>query len=97
MATKQQSFTPLIDIQSIEFANSFSACITVISYRPDVMTLAHLDQRDAKCGYRAGREFYFVDAEPHEQGCKVYLPQRQRLEQARKGHSTAQEPLRSAI
>jgi len=34
--------------------------------RPDVTTLAHLDHRDAKRGYRAGREFYFVDAEPHE-------------------------------
>ena len=35
--------------------------------RSDVTTLAHLDQRDAKRGYRAGRKFYFVDAEPHEQ------------------------------
>jgi len=35
--------------------------------RPDVTTLARLDHRDAKRGYRAGREFYFVDAEPHEQ------------------------------
>src|SRR5215469_12278204 len=34
--------------------------------RPDVTALAHLDHRDAKRGYRAGREFYFVDAEPHE-------------------------------
>lgn len=34
--------------------------------RPDVTTLAHLDHRGAKRGYRAGREFYFVDAEPHE-------------------------------
>lgn len=34
--------------------------------RPDVTTLAHLDHRDAKRGYRAGREFYFVDAEQHE-------------------------------
>lgn len=35
--------------------------------RPEVTTLTHLDHRDAKRGYRAGREFYFVDAEPHEQ------------------------------
>jgi hypothetical protein len=35
--------------------------------RPDVTTLAHLDHRGARRGYRAGREFYFVDAEPHEQ------------------------------
>src|SRR5712692_10422856 len=35
--------------------------------RPDATTLAHLDHRDARRGYRAGREFYFVDAEPHEQ------------------------------
>jgi hypothetical protein len=107
--------------------------------RPDVTALAHLDHRDAKRGYRAGREFYFVDAEPHEQrytecslierfrksvtemafwhngertwffavGCllgelsgqlfpmtpteqRVYLPQRQRLEQARQRHKAAQ-------
>jgi len=114
--------------------------------RPDVTTFAHLDHRDAKRGYRAGREFFFVEAEPHERrmtegyllerlresvtemahwkdvdstwffsvGCllgelsghlfpmngqerKVYLPQHQRLEQARKRHTTAQKPLRSAI
>lgn len=35
--------------------------------RPDVTTLAYLDHQEAKRGYRAGREFYFVDAEPHEQ------------------------------
>ena len=107
--------------------------------RPDVTTLAHLDHRDAKRGYRAGRAFYFVDAEPHEQrytehslierlresvtemaswhdgestwffavGCllgelsgqcfpmtpaeqRVYLLQRQRLEQARKRDKVAQ-------
>lgn len=107
--------------------------------RPDVTTLAQLDHSDAKRGYRAGREFYFVDAEPHEQryteasliqrlresvgemttcrdsesawffyvGCllgelsgslfpmtqaeqRVYLPQRQRLEQARRRHRIAQ-------
>lgn len=106
--------------------------------RPDVTTLAHLDHRDARRGYRAGREYYFVDAEPHEQryteislierlcesvtematcrdsestwffyvGCllgelsgplfpmteaeqRVYLPQRQRLEQARRRHMIA--------
>lgn len=34
--------------------------------RSDVTTLAHLDHRNAKRGYRAGREFFFVDAEPHE-------------------------------
>lgn len=33
----------------------------------DVTTLAHLDHPDAERGYRAGREFFFVDAEPHEQ------------------------------
>ncbi len=114
--------------------------------RPGVTALAHLDHRDAKRGYRAGREFYFVDAEPHERrytehslierlresvtemaswhngestwfcavGCflgelsgqlfpmtpaeqRVYIPQRQRLEQARKRDTTAQKPLRSAI
>ncbi len=114
--------------------------------RPEVTTLAHLDHRDARRGYRAGRAFYFVDAEPRERrftesslierlresvsemaswhdndgtwfffvGCllgelsgqlfpmtpaeqKVYLPQRQRLEQARQRHTPAQEPLRSAI
>jgi hypothetical protein len=107
--------------------------------RPDVTTLAHLDHRDAKRGYRAGRAFYFVEAEPQEQryaerrlierlresvtemaswhdgestwffavGCllgelsgqcfpmtpaeqRVYLPQRQRLEQARLQHKAAQ-------
>ena len=35
-------------------------------------TLAHLDHRDAKRGYRAGREFYFVDAEPHERRYTEY-------------------------
>ena len=103
--------------------------------RSDVTTLAHLDHRDARRGYRAGRDFYFVEAEPDEQwytegrlierlresvtemaawrdgestwffsvGCvlgelsgqcfpmtpaeqRVYLPQRQRLEQARHRH-----------
>ena len=109
-------------------------------------TLAHLDHRDAKRGYRAGRAFYFVDAEPHERrmtesylierlhesvsemaswrngdgtwfffvGCllgelsgqlfpmtsaeqRVYLPQRQRVEQACKRHAMVQESLRSAV
>lgn len=107
--------------------------------RPNVTTLAHLDHRDARRGYRAGREFFFVDAEPHERrmtesallerihesvtemahwkdadgtwffsvGCllgelsgllfpmneherKIYIPQRQRLEDARKRHKIAQ-------
>jgi hypothetical protein len=107
--------------------------------RPDATTLARLDHRDTKRGHRAGREFYFVDAEPHEQryteyrlidrlresvtemaswsdgertwffavGClpeersgqcfpmtpaeqRVYLPQRQRLELARKQHKATQ-------
>jgi len=40
--------------------------------RSDVTTLAHLDHRDAKRSYRAGREFYFVDAEPHEQRYTEY-------------------------
>jgi hypothetical protein len=111
--------------------------------RPDVTTLAHLDHQDAERGYRAGRECYFVDAEPHEQrytegslieqlresvtemaswrdgestwffavGCllgelsgqcfpmtvveqRAYLPQRQRLELARKRHKVTQ---RSAV
>lgn len=106
--------------------------------RSDVTTLAHLYHRDAKRGYRAGREYYFVDAEPHEQRYnevslierlresvtematswdsestwffwvgsllgelsgplfpmteaeqQVYLPQRQRLEQARRQHRIA--------
>lgn len=35
--------------------------------RPDATALAYLDHRDARRGYRAGREFYFVDAEPYEQ------------------------------
>jgi hypothetical protein len=35
--------------------------------RPDVTTLAHLDHRDARRGYRAGRACYFVEDEPHEQ------------------------------
>ena len=34
--------------------------------RSDVTALAHLDHRNAKRGYCAGREFFFVDAEPHE-------------------------------
>lgn len=108
--------------------------------RPDAKTLAHLDHRDARRGYRAGREFYFVDAEPYERryierslierlresvgemfywrnddgtwffaiGCllgvlsgplfpmtpaeqRVYLPRRQRLEQAPKRQQVAQE------
>jgi len=111
--------------------------------RPEATALAHLDHRDAKRGYRAGRTFYFVDAEPHEQrytegrlierlresvtemavwrdgestwffavGCllgelsgqcfpmtvaeqRVYIPQRRRLERARKGDKTTQ---RSAV
>ena len=33
---------------------------------PDMTTLVHPDHRDIKRGYRTGREFYFVDAEPHE-------------------------------
>jgi hypothetical protein len=108
--------------------------------RPTVTTLAHLDHRDARRGYRAGRTFFFVDAEPHEcrmtesdllerlrqsvtemthwkdaegtwffsVGCllgelsghlfpmskqerKIYTPQRERLEHARKRHGVAQE------
>ena len=34
--------------------------------RPDVTTLVHLDHRDTKRGYRAGRECYSVSADPHE-------------------------------
>jgi hypothetical protein len=204
MATRQQSLTPLIDIQSAAFAEQYergvwwsmygdeqgngpvaaSYLVTNLKYyakrdyfgkndpyylhhlgfflgmyhggifspqtgqlRPGVTTLAHLDHRDARRGYRAGRAFYFVDAEPYERrftesslierlhesisemitwhdgdgtwffsvGCllgelsgqlfpmtpaeqRVYLPQRQRLEQARKRHKVAQEQsLRSAI
>ena len=199
MATKQQSLTPLIDIQSAAFAEQYERGVwwsmygdeqgqgpVAASYlvtnlkdyaardyfgtndpyhlshlgfflgmyhggilsphmgqlRPDVTALAHLDHRDAKRGYRAGREFYFVDAEPHERGMtehslierlresvsemfswhngdstwffvvgcllgelsgqlfpmtpaeqRVYLPQRQRLEQARQRHTAAQEHL----
>jgi hypothetical protein len=108
--------------------------------RPDVTALTHLDHREARRGYRAGREFYFVDAEPHEQGMTesclierlresvgemaswqdgdgtwffavgcllgelsgqllpmtpaeqwVYLPQRHRLELARKWHKVVRE------
>ena len=203
MATKRQSLTPLIDMQSAAFAEQYERGIWWSMYgdeqgngpvpasylvtnlkdyaerdyfgtndpyhlshlgfflgtyhggilsphtgqlRPDVITLAHLDHRDAKRGYRAGREFYFVDAEPHEQrmtesylierlresvgemaswhngdvtwfffvGCllgelsgqlfpmtsaeqRVYLPQRQRVEQARQRHAMVQESLRSAM
>lgn len=204
MATKQQSLTPLIDIQSAAFAEQYKRGVSWSMYgdeqgkgpvpasylvtnlkhyakhdyfgandpyhlyhlgfflgmyhggilspqtgqrRLDVTALAHLDHRDAKRGYRAGREFYFVDAEPHEQrytecslierlresvtemvswhngestwffavGCllgelsgqlfpvtpaeqRVYLPQRQQLEQARKRHKVALEhSLRSAM
>jgi hypothetical protein len=204
MATKQQSLTPLIDIQSAAFAEQYERGVwwsmygdeqgqgpVAASYlvtnlkdyaerdyfgtndpyhlshlgfflgmyhggilsphlgqrRPDVTSLAHLDHRDAKRGYRAGRAFYFVDAEPHERrmterslierlresvsemfswrngdgtwfffvGCllgelsgqlfpmtpaeqRVYLPQRQRLEQARQRHTAAQKHLlRNAI
>lgn len=106
---------------------------------PGITRIAKKILDDAKRGYRAGREFYFVDAEPHEQryaerrlierlresvtemaswhdgestwffavGCllgelsgqcfpmtpaelRVYLPQRQRLEQARMQHKAAQ-------
>jgi len=124
MTTKQQSLTPLIDIQSVEFAKQYergvwwsmygeeqgqgpvaaSHRVTILKdyahhdffgtndsshlhhlgfflgryhggilspqtgqRRPDVTTLAYLDHRDARRGYRAGRAFYFVDAEPHEQ------------------------------
>jgi hypothetical protein len=124
MATKQQSLTPLIDIQSTAFAAQYERGVwwsmcgdeqgkgpVPASYlvtnlkdyadrdffgtndpyhlshlgfffgmyhggilspqtgqrRPDVTTLAHLDHQDARRGYRAGRAFYFVDAEPHEQ------------------------------
>ena len=203
MATKRQSFTPLIDIQSAEFAEQYERGVSWSMYgdeqgngpvptsylvtnlkdyaerdyfgtndpyhlhhlgfflgmyhgailsphtgqlRPDVTVLAHLDHRDAKRGYRAGRVFYFVDAEPHERrmtesylikrlhesvsemaswrngdgtwfffgGCllgelsgqlfpmtsteqRVYLPQRQRVEQARQRHAMVQESLRSAM
>ena len=34
--------------------------------RLNVTTVAHLDHRDARRGYRAGRTFFFVDDEPHE-------------------------------
>ncbi|HYT29058.1 MAG TPA: hypothetical protein VEL72_08565 [Ktedonobacteraceae bacterium] len=124
MATKQQSLTPLIDIQSAAFAAQYERGVWWSMYgdeqgkgpvpasylvtnlkdyadrdyfgtndpyhlshlgfffgmyhggilspqtgqrRPDVTTLAHLDHRDARRGYRAGRAFYFVEAEPHEQ------------------------------
>lgn len=124
MATKQQSLTPLIDIQSAAFAEEYERgvwwslsgepqgkelvrasflVITLQEYaerdyfniddpfhrhylgfvlgryhggilsphtsqrRPDVTTLSHLDHPDAQHGYHAGREFYFVDALPHEQ------------------------------
>ena len=108
--------------------------------RPGVTTLACLDHRDARRGYRAGREFFFVDAELHERrmtegnllerlhesitemthwkdaddtwffsvGCllgelsghlfpmneherKIYIPQRQCLENARKRRKITQE------
>ena len=122
MATKRQSLTPLIGIQSAAFAEQYergvcwsmygdeqgkgpvptSYLVTNLKHyaerdyfgtndpyhlhhlgfflgmyhggillpqtgqiRPDVTALAHLDHRDAKRGYYAGREFYFVDAEPH--------------------------------
>lgn len=58
------------DIDSGEFACLYHGGILsprTGQYRSDVTTLAYLDHRDAKHGYRAGREFYFVDAEPHEQ------------------------------
>ena len=195
MATKQQSLTPLIDIQSAAFAAQYERGVWWSMYGdeqgkgpvpasylmtnlkdyadhdyfgtndpchlshlgfffcmhhggilsphtgercPEVTTLAHLDHRDARRGYRAGRTSYFIDAEPHEQrytehslierlresvtemaswhnddriwfftvGCllgelsgqcfpmtpaeqRVYLPQRQRLELARKRHKAA--------
>jgi hypothetical protein len=34
--------------------------------RPDVTILANLDHKDAVRGYDAGREWYFVETEPHE-------------------------------
>jgi hypothetical protein len=203
MATKQQSLTPLIDIQSAAFAEQYERGVTwslygdeqgqgpvPVSYlvtnlkhyaerdyfgkndpyhlyhlgfflgmyhggvlepstghlRPDVTALACLDHMDAKRGYGAGREFFFVEAEPHERrmtesyllerlhesvsemvswkdadstwffsvGCllgelsghlfpmneqerQVYLPQRLRVEEARRRPTTVQGPTRSAI
>lgn len=47
--------------------------------RPDVTTLAFLDHPDARHGYDAGREFYFVDAQITEQRMtEEYLIQRLR-------------------
>ncbi len=146
MATKQQSLTPLIDIQSAAFAEQYERGVSWSMYGDEQGKGPVPANRDAKRGYRAGREFFFVEAEPHERrmtegyllerlresvtemahwkdvdstwffsvGCllgelsghlfpmngqerKVYLPQHQRLEQARKRHTTAQKPLRSAI
>ncbi len=34
--------------------------------RPDVTTLVVIRNHDAACGYRAGREWFFVDADPEE-------------------------------
>lgn len=110
--------------------------------RPDVTTLVEIRNQDAAHGYRAGREWFFVDADPRERrytesrlierlresvlemvhwkdgeptwffaiGCLlgelsgqlfpmtlaeqgVYLPQRQRLGEARPSHRDAQKRL----
>lgn len=37
------------------------------SVRHDVATLAALDTKDARCGYRAGRHYVFYEATPQEQ------------------------------
>ncbi len=34
--------------------------------RPDIATFGNLDHNEAGRGYEAGREWYFVEAEPHE-------------------------------
>ena len=114
--------------------------------RPDVKALAALCNQDAASGYRAGREWYFVDAEPHECrytesrlierpresilemahrqdseptwffaiGCllgelsgqlfpmngqeqREYIPQRQRLEEARQRHRDTQKRLAQPV
>ena len=114
--------------------------------RPGVMALVALCNRDAARGYRAGREWFFVDAEPQECrysesrlieclresvlemvrwqdseptwffaiGCllgelsgqlfpmngqeqREYIPQRQRLEEARQRHRDAQKHLAQSV
>lgn len=203
MATRKQSFIPLLDIQSAPFAEQYERGVWWSMYgdeqgkgpvpasylvtnlkryaerdyfnkhdpyylhhigfflgmyhggvlepsagqrRSDVTTLAHLDHTNAKQGYRAGREFFFVDAELHERrfteicliewlresvtemtdwkngddtwffsvGCllgelsghlfpmnqqeqKVYMPQYQRVQEARKRHRDAKVPLAQPV